>query len=61
MDKVREQSVESAKAAEKLLRQLTEMSSYDQALEVEVKSLKSKTDGVAKTRNKRNSFANAKS
>lgn len=60
LGKVREQSAGSAKAAEEALRQLTEMSTPAQALEVEVKISKSQTDGVAKTRDNMITSAHAK-
>lgn len=60
LDKVREQFAGSAEAAEKVLRQLMEMSSRAQALEVEVKSLKSKMNGDANTRHEATSFASKK-
>lgn len=46
--KVREQSVGSVKAVEKALCQVTEMSSRPQAFEVEIKSLKSQINVIAR-------------
>lgn len=50
LDKVWELSAKSVKAAEKTLRQLTELPNQAQAVEVEIKSLKLQIDGVYKIR-----------
>lgn len=60
LDRVRKQSAGSTKAGENALRQLTEGSNRAQALEVEVRFLKSKIDGAVETGEGAISSANEK-
>lgn len=61
LDKVLEQPAGSAKAAEEVLFQLSEVSNGAQGFEVEIKSLKSKMDRFAKAHNESISSAHKKS
>lgn len=60
LDKVREQSARSAKAAEESSHQLTEVSTRAKSLEAEVKSIKSQMSEVVNVRDYANSSASEK-